>query len=257
MGAAAPAGDPAFYGAVPHSLFAQLGDPEDNPPNQIGHDFCNCWECSRPRASSSFEPFMNDEKDDIREALTDAAPPPSETRDTQPPDPIAEAEALKHMSTMLPAARTPSSFKDLAVEDVAKMQRQLLAGLAQLLDPDGRLEQQTKAISAVVEGAAQRQMQSYDLLRQDMLRRFELTDARDKDQDAKLAAVTAELVVIRSELANLRERLATQEASQAAQSAQQQKELADVLQELDKLETRWKSKNDDAQGPTPQSPEST
>lgn len=167
-----------------------------------------------------------------RDTPTIEAPPPSSEpsgdRPTQPPE---------SPETMLPAARTPSDFKEVAANDVIAGQRQLQSSLDELLGPGGRLEMQTAAIAAIVDNAAKRQIQSYDLLRQDVMRRFDLVDARDRDQDAKLAAVTSELAGVKAEIVQLRDRLDTQ-----------QRDLQATNDILDELEKRWAKEHPEPAG---------
>jgi ActR/RegA family two-component response regulator len=140
---------------------------------------------------------MIDETD--RTTPTDVAPPPSDDA-----GPITQRPGK--LETILPA-RTPSDFKDVAVNDVIAAQRQLQQGLDQLLGPGGRLEAQTAAISAVVDNAAAKWDGTYRLLAGEMQTFRQQVEAKDREQDGKLERVKGELSEFRSEMAALRARI--------------------------------------------------
>jgi ActR/RegA family two-component response regulator len=129
-------------------------------------------------------------EDTDRVTPTDIAPPPSvdEVPITQPPG---------KLETMLPA-RTPSDFKEVAVNDVLAAQRQLQRGLDDLLGPGGRLEAQTAAIAAVVDNAAAKWDGTYRLLAGEMQTFRQQVEAKDREQDTKLERVMSELVALRA-----------------------------------------------------------
>lgn len=90
----------------PAPLLAQaLFDPEDRPPlRRSDHEFCTCWECSRP--DPDFRDPLTLMPNDQDERETDTVPPDTDRaqRETAPPDPIEEAGARDALKTMLPAA---------------------------------------------------------------------------------------------------------------------------------------------------------
>jgi ActR/RegA family two-component response regulator len=105
---------------------------------------------------------------------------------------------------MLPAAaRTPSDFKEVAVNDVVAAQRQLQTGLDQLLGPGGRLEQQTAAIAAVVDNAAAKWDGTYRLLVGEIQIFRQQSEAKDREQDGKLERLTRELSELRGRIDTL------------------------------------------------------
>ncbi len=165
-----------------------------------------------------------------RHTPTIEAPPPSAPegeRTTQPP--------VDTSATMLPAdGRTPSDFKEVAVNDVLAAQRQLQTGLDQLLGPGGRLEQQTAAISAVVDNAAAKWDGTYRMLVGEIQSLRADNEKKNVQQDTRLSQQDFRLDGMARDFASLKARVEALERTRGTDG-----ELGEVKSILNELVLRF------------------
>lgn len=107
---------------------------------------------------------MPHDEHEPRDTLLTEVAPPSEDRDTQPPDPVEEAAANAKMSTMLPAPKAPTLNADGLVDEPSNMPELLYNQLMKahhaleqqrddLLNPDGPF---AALVRTLVDGGADR-----------------------------------------------------------------------------------------------------
>lgn len=140
------------------------------------------------------------EDNERRNTPTLEAPPLSDTdRDTTPPDADAEAGARDALRTLLPIAGAPSYF-DEAIRIVAEAGRDIREGRQERLRFDQSMTENQRAILAAIQKADQNSTTNFEALRHEVRRHRELGEARDNDQDLKIAAVERAIVALKQEV---------------------------------------------------------
>jgi chromosome segregation ATPase len=136
---------------------------------------------------------MPDNDDEAEANLTTPAPPPTDREaPTNPENEVPRRDAFK--------PPPPDSFRELAEQELVTMQKQLLQGLEELLGPQGRLAEQTAAISAVIDRAADRTNGTYELLRHELHKLGESLRAADSAHDRRLETLEREIAELRQKL---------------------------------------------------------